>query len=215
MRLHAPNEYLHVFNRGMHKQPVFRIEADYIRFLFLSLTFQGKATIKNVSREIKQNVQSSTLHIDAELEKDILKNRIVELVTFCLMPNHFHLVVHELIEGGISKYMQRIMTAYTKYFNLRHDKTGHLFQGRYKSVLIDNDKQLMHLSAYIHKNPIEIGWRGKEDKYPWSSYQDYVVKNRFGNLLVTDVVTKRFEEEKGKLSYKKFVSTSPAKELFS
>ncbi|MEX2007277.1 MAG: transposase [Candidatus Levyibacteriota bacterium] len=213
MRLHAPNEYLHVFDRGMQKQPIFEIKADYIRFLFLILTFQGDAVIKNISREIKQSVQSSTLHIDAELEKDILKNRAVELISFCLVPNHFHLIVHELVEGGISKYMQRVMTAYTKYFNLRHGKSGHLFQGRYKSVLISNDRQLMHTSAYIHKHPVEIGWKGKEEKYPWSSYQDCIGENRFGSLLITDIIIKRFEEEKGSFSYKKFVSSSPAKEM--
>jgi len=213
MRLHAPNEYLHIFDRGIQKQPVFEIEADYLRFLFLILTFQGEAVIKNISREIKRSVQSRTLHIDTGLEKEILKNRMVELVAFCLVPNHFHLMVRELVDDGVSKYMQRVLTAYVKYFNLRHNKSGYLFQGKYKSVLIADDRQLMHTSAYIHKHPAEIGWRKREDQYPWSSYQDCIGKNRFGDLLVTEIITERFTEEKGKFSYKKFVSTSPAKEV--
>jgi len=213
--MHAPDEYLHVFDRGMQKQPIFKIEADYLRFIFIILTFQGEHVVKNISREIKQTVQSSTLHsfgIEEDLEKDILKNRMVELVAFSLMPNHFHLLVRELVDNGLSKYMQRVMTAYTKYFNLRHTRSGHLFQSRYKSVLINSDKQLMHVSAYIHKNPAEIGWRGKEEKYPWCSYQDYLGENRFRNLLVTDVVMERFRDEK-RSSYKEFVSSSPAKEI--
>lgn len=213
MRQHAPEEYFHIFNRGMQKQPIFVIQPDYLRFLFLILTFQGEAVIKNISREIESSVQSRTLHIDVELESEILKNRMVELVAFCLVPNHFHLILRELVEDGISKYMQRVSTAYVKYFNLRHNKSGYLFQGKYKSVHIDSDRQLMHTSAYIHKHPMELGWGGKEDRYPWSSYQDYIEKNRFGDLLVTDVVMERFREEKGVSSYRKFVSSSPAKEI--
>jgi len=216
MRLSAPDEYLHIFDRGMQRQPIFEIEADYIRFLFLILTFQGETVIQNISRKIQESVQSPTLNtlcIDPDLEKEILKKRMVELVAFCLVKNHFHLLVHELVENGVSKYMQRVLTAYVKYFNLRHDKSGYLFQGKFKSVLIEDDRQLMHTSAYIHKHPGEIGWKGKEEKYPWSSYQDYIGENRFGSLLITDIITQRFIEEKDSSGYREFVSTSPAKEL--
>ena len=213
MRLHAPGEYQHIFNRGMQKQPIFETDRDRLRFLFLILTFQGEAVIKNVSREVEQSVQSSTLHIGDKLREEILKDRMVELVLFCLAPNHFHIVVRELVDDGISKYMQRILTAYTKYFNTRHEKSGHLFQGSYKSVHIEDDRQLMHTSAYIHKHPSEMsGWLGREDKYPWSSYQDCIEENRFGELLLTDVITERYIKDKGISSYRKFVASSPAKE---
>src|SRR3990167_8808008 len=132
---HAPEEYYHIYNRGMQKQPIFETDKDRLRFLFLLFVFQGKDSIKNISREIKQSVQSSTLHIKPELEKEVLKNRTIELVSFCLMP---------------------------KYFNVRHQKSGHLLQGSYKSVLMEDDVQLMHTSAYIHKNPRELtSWRGR------------------------------------------------------
>ena len=213
MRLQAPGEYFHIYSRGVHKQTIFEIEADYIRFLFLLLTFQGKLVIRNIGREIKQNVRSRTLNIDVELKKDILRDRNVELVAFCFMPNHFHLLVRELNENGISRYMQRVLTAYAKYFNLRHDKSGYLFQGRYQSVHIDNDRQLMHTSAYIHKNPAEIGLRGKEDEYPWSSYQDYVGVNRFGDLLAIGIIADRFSEKENRSDYRSFVSSSQTKEI--
>lgn len=209
---HAPEEYYHVYNRGMQKQPIFETDKDRLRFLFLLLVFQGKNSIKNISREIKQHVQSSTLHIGPELEKEILENRTVELVSFCLMPNHFHLQILEKTEGGIAKYMQRILTAYTKYFNIRHQKSGHLLQGSYKSVLMEDDLQLMHTSAYIHKNPCELkGWKGKEEEYPWSSFQDYVLLNRWGKLLSTDIILDRANDDNA-ISYSDFVKTSPAKE---
>ena len=209
---HAPEEYYHIYNRGMQKQPIFETDKDRLRFLFLLLVFQGKNSIKNISREIKQNVQSSTLHILPELEEDILKNRTVELVSFCLMPNHFHLQILEKEEGGIAKYMQRVLTAYTKYFNLRHQKSGHLLQGPYKSVLMENDLQLIHVSVYIHKIPNEFTqWKEKYEKYPWSSLQDYVFKNRFGKLLSPDIILGRYEKNKAG-SYRNFVKTSLAKE---
>jgi putative transposase len=209
---HAPGEYYHVFNRGMHKQDVFKNDTDRLRFLFLVLIFQGEVVLKNISREVRQNVQSSTLHINRDLENDALKSRAVELVSFCLMPNHFHLIIKELKDGAIAKYMQRLLTAYTKYFNTKYDHTGHLFQGSYKSVWISDDRQLMHLSAYIHKNSRELkNWKGREGFYPWSSYQDYLSANRFGELLATGVVMDRYKKDEH--AYEKFVKTSLAKEF--
>lgn len=214
MRIQAPGEYVHIYNRGMQKQPIFETDSDRFRFLFLALTFQGEHVIKNVSRELKESVLNSILHIDADLIKEVLKNRMVEVVNFCLMPNHFHFLLRELKDKGIAKYMQRLLIAYTKYFNKRHNKSGHLFQGSYKSVHVGNDEQLMYLSAYIHKNPSEIrGWNGKEDRFPWSSYPDCLNPNRFGNLLVTDIITERFIENKGMGTYREYVATSPAKEI--
>ncbi|OIO29678.1 hypothetical protein COX93_01180 [Candidatus Nomurabacteria bacterium CG_4_10_14_0_2_um_filter_30_12] len=214
---HAPEEYYHIYNRGMQKQPIFETDKDRIRFLFLLLAFQGRNSIKNISREIKESVQSSTLHIKTELEKEIIEDRTVELLSFCLMPNHFHLLLLEKEDGGIAKYMQRVLTAYTKYFNLRHQKSGHLLQGSYKSVWIENDIQLMHTSAYIHKNSNELsGWGKNENKYPWSSFQDYINTNRWGKLLSTDIILNRFDNKEVNIkNYKEFVKTSTAKEKLS
>ena len=83
----------------------------------------------------------------------MITSRYVELVSFAFIPNHFHLIVHEKKENGISQYMQRILNAYTKYFNAKYKKTGHLFQGPFKAVHTESNEQLLHLSAYIHRNP--------------------------------------------------------------
>lgn len=210
---HAPEEFYHVYNRGMQKQAIFESDRDRLRFLFLLLSFQGKDIIPNISRTLKKYVQSSTLNITRDFVEEILKERMVELVAFCLMPNHFHLILCEKKEGGIAKYMQRVLTAYTKYFNTRHNKTGHLFQGSYKSVHIEGDEQLMYTSAYIHKNPIELTeWKNKLEKYPWSSYQDFILMNRWDDLLSRDILLERYSDLKSNDSYRKFVETSPAKE---
>lgn len=207
----APEEYYHVYNRGIQKQIIFRNDSDRFRFLFLLLVLQGGVQVKNISREVKQSVQNRILHIDSELVDDVVKNRSVELVLFCFMPNHFHIMVKEIEEGGIAKYMQRVLIAYTKYFNTKYEVSGHLFQSSYKSILMEDDVQLMHLSAYIHKNPSELQeWKGREEHYLWSSYHDCLFENRFEKLLVPDIVMDRYEKEK--TAYKKFVVTSKAKE---
>ena len=127
------------------------------------------------------------------------------------MPNHFHLLLREKEEGGIGRYMQRVLVGYTKYFNAKYETAGHLFQGRYKAVLVKDDDQLMHLSAYIHRNPRELkAWKGKEERYPYSSLQDYVDKNRWGNLISPDIIAGRFANTPDS-NYRDFVRSSPAK----
>jgi putative transposase len=140
----------------------------------------------------------------------IEKNRYVELVNISLMPNHFHLLVKEIEEGGISRYMQRVLNSYTKYFNTKYGKSGHLFQGPYKIVHIETNEQLLYLSAYIHRNPRSLEkWKNKESKYPWSSFQDCLGENRWGNLLKHDIVTGQFSIPS---DYREYVNTSGAKD---
>lgn len=205
----APGEYYHIFNRGMSKQLIFHDDRDRRRFLFLILYFQSPTVFQKISRSIKLFVQHSVLDID--ITKEIVKKRFVELNSFCLMPNHFHLIVKEVEENGIARYMQRVLNSYTKYYNTKYDKSGHLFQGPYKAVHIKNNNQLLYLSCYIHRNPRELKeWFNKESDYQWSSYQDCVNKNRFEELLVLDIINGQFKNKK---EYDEFVKTSPAKLL--
>ena len=105
--------------------------------------------------------------------------------------------------------MQRVLTAYSKYYNTKYNKSGHVFQGPYRFVHIDNDRQLLHLSAYIHRNPREIRtWFKREGKYFWSSYQDFIKENRWKELLIPHIVVGQF---RSKDEYEYFVRTSPAK----
>ncbi len=209
----TPNEYYHIFNRGMSKQKIFLEKRDWIRFLFLILYFQSPITFNNISRSTKHFVKHSVFNIDKKQILEIVQNRFVELTTFCLMPNHFHLIIKDNSSDGdgISHYMQRVLNSYTKYFNTKYKKSGHLFQGPYKAVHIEKNFQLLHLSAYIHKNPIELSkWNKNIYNYPWSSLQDYNIKNRWGNLIKLEIITEQFNT---KNSYKKFVETSTAKDV--
>lgn len=146
---------------------------------------------------------------------NVLEGRMVELVAFCLMGNHYHLLVRELAEGGIARYMQRVGDAYSKYFNAKYQMPGHVFAGRYKAVHVQDNRQLMYLSAYIHRNPRELkGWKDMEDQYPWSSLTDYVNENRWGGLLAQEIILDQFEGTRGS-NYADFVKTNTAKEVES
>jgi putative transposase len=204
------DEYYHILNRGNGKQSIFLEERDTIRFLFSILYFQSPINLFNISRQVNYFTKHQEFKISENVIKEILSNRYVELVAFILMPNHFHLILKEAGENGISKYMQRILNSHTKYFNTKNKISGHLFQGPFKSIHIEDDPQLLYLSAYIHNNIKDLkGWVGKEDAYPWSSFQDYIGKNRWGDLLKTNIIKKQFPDNN---RYKSFIENSGAKE---
>lgn len=203
------DEYYHVYNRGTHKRIIFHDTADYVRFLFLILFLQSPLVFDQVSRFVHRFVKHRVFDIDADDISQIVSGRYVELISFCLMPNHFHLTLREAEEGGIARYMQRVLNGYTKYYNAKYEVSGHLFQGPYKAVHIEDNDQLLYLSTYIHRNPRELAdWKNNEQKYEWSSYQDYIGENRWGDILPTSLILEQF---KTKNEYEKFVHTSIAK----
>lgn len=208
----AENKYFHVFGRGTNKEKIFIDEKDQARFIFLITHFQSPIKIYNVSWYTGAFIKNGSFNFNVKNNgaEKILKKRSVELVAFVLMPNHFHILIKNLEDKVLSVYMHRILTAYSKYFNAKYNKKGHVFEGPFGAVMVENNTQLLHLSAYIHKNPKEIKeWANNYDKYPYSSYQDYISSNRWGDLLVTDIILKQFKDW---VKYRDFVSTSTAKE---
>ena len=207
----APGEHYHIYNRGNDKRLIFLSKSDYIRFLFLVLYFQSEKTFNNLGFYTSFFKKNNSFNVSEKTIKKIIESRKVNLLNFSLMPNHFHLTLEEKIEGGISYYMQRVLNAYTKYFNTKYKKGGHLFQGPFQAVHVEDNKQLLYLSAYIHKNPHGLKeWQKKEEKYPWSSLQDYLFENRWGKLLKPEIILEQFNKNS---EYKKFIKTSSAKEL--
>ena len=203
----ANREFYHVYNRGVEKRNIFLDDKDKWRFLTLLLILQGRAFIPQMGRLIpivKHSMLDNKVKLeDNEYFKDTLTTRMVELVCFCMMPNHFHLILQQLQDGGISSFMQRLGDSYTKYFNIRYERTGHLFGGTFQSRHIDQNEYLTYLSAYIHMNPRELkAWRKKEIQYPWSSFQDYEKRNRLGLFLNAFIVIDQFQQD----DYKNFVT---------
>jgi len=203
-------EYYHIYNRGNRKQPLFHEKIDVQRFLLLIILLQSPLKIENLNRILADSFQGSALSSPFNISQEIIRQRYVELVNFCIMSNHFHLTVKEVMEDGIRRYLHRLQTSYVRYFNIKYRRSGHLFQGKYRAVHITNDEQLVYLSAYIHLNPRDmVRWKNKEDQYPWSSFQDYVQKNRWGRLLSNQIVLEQCKN----INYKQFVYQTGAKQI--
>lgn len=207
--------YYHIYNRGYGKQDVFLKESDYARFLLALLCFQAPLILPNLNRRLSfvqlPVLNKEGIYLEEVEVREIVLNRFIEVVSFALMPNHFHAIVRPVNNSGVSQHMQRVLNSYTKFFNKKYDRTGHLFQGPYQIVPIETNEQLLYLSAYIHRNPRELrGWDSLEHRYPWSSYQDYLGKNRWGELLKRDIILDQFSTTN---EYHDLVKNSGAKEL--
>ncbi|MFT5036599.1 MAG: putative transposase [Candidatus Azotimanducaceae bacterium] len=203
--------FYHVYNRGDQKQKLFLEKSDYVRFLFLLLHLQSPELVTRTERRVGDFLKRGTFKIPEKEIEEIVASRYVDIINFCVMPNHFHMTVHTKTDTGLSRYMHRISNAYAKYFNTKYERTGHVFQGTYKAKIIDTDQQLNYLSAYIHNNPHELShWKNRAHTYPWSSFQDYQ-SNRWGQLLQPQII---LDNVKSFTEYNDFVKESGAKQDF-
>lgn len=201
-------EYYHLYTRGVGKKNIFLDNRDYARFLFCILYFQYDKNFYNVSDAVTRYLNTGSFS-SPKTAAPQENARDAEIVTFALMPNHVHLIVREVKEGGIARLMKRALGGYAKYFNTKYKVSGHLFQGAYNAVHIEDNDQLLYVSAYIHRNPRELrGWKNREEKYPWSSFSDYTKTNRWNDLLKTDIILDQFSN---KSLYREFMNTSTAK----
>ncbi|OGD95728.1 hypothetical protein A3F02_00040 [Candidatus Curtissbacteria bacterium RIFCSPHIGHO2_12_FULL_38_9b] len=165
----ANGEYYHLFNRGVERRPVFTNKREFLRAVALINFYRfDKPSLRYskflaLSEEQKPNFLAS------------LDEKTVEVIAFCLMGNHFHFLVKQVKDNGISKFMANFMNSYTKYFNTKYQRVGPLFQGAFKAVHIESDEQLLHLSRYIHLNPVSSFMVKPQElkDYQWSSYPDY------------------------------------------
>ncbi len=182
----SEDEFYHVYNRGVEKRLIFRSDKDKQRFLKLLYVCNRD---KKVDFKEVANLQYS------EIEKC---DPIVAIGAYCLMGNHFHLLLKEIKKGGISSFMSKLSTAYVMYFNKKYNRTGPLFQGRFKAEHCVRDEHLKYLYAYIHLNPVKIicpNWKTEGiddfkvtrkhlDSYMFSSYHDYLGVKREESLIL-------------------------------
>jgi len=212
----STNDYVHAYNRGVDKRIVFNTSGDYARFIHtLYLSNDIEYTAINYKR--LNNVESSTLNMGDVFH--VHSGRyLVDILCFCLMPNHYHLLLKQLVDGGISKFMQRVNTAYTNFFNLKNNRSGSLFEGRYKYKIITSDEYLLYLSQYIHLNPIKLidpDWKIKGvsdwkqsntflETYKWSSYKDYIGIKNFPSIIKQDFLMEYYRTPE---EYKKFINS--------
>jgi len=146
----APESYYHVYARGLSKQPIFHETSDYTYFLHLFSRYLSKRTSISTTGVPYPNYRSN-----------------IELLSYCLMTNHFHILLYQQNSGAMSSFMKSVLSSYTRYFNLKYKGTGTIFESTYKAVRIDNDSYLQHITRYIHLNPRY--W----ERYKYSSLKYY------------------------------------------
>ncbi|MEA1929689.1 MAG: transposase [Patescibacteria group bacterium] len=186
----APGEYYHIYNRGNDRRSIFLSGKDRDRFLALLYVCNSGEVL-----HLSDYPQTSLLKLLSLPRSSVL----ADIGAYCLMPNHFHLLVRENEEGGISRLMQKLLTAYTMYFNRKHQHTGSLFEGRFRARHVSDDRHLQYLFAYIHLNPVKVrdpdNWEKKTildtdeavrflNTYPYSSFLDYLGRNRGEGAII-------------------------------
>lgn len=147
------NKHYHVLGRGVNKEKIFVDDRDKARFIFLITHFQSPIKIYNVAWRAESFLKKGSFGTKENRIDEIIKKRSVELAAFALMPDSFHLAVRNLEDGILSVYMHRVLTAYSKYFNAKYHKKGHVFEGPFGAICIKDNDQLTYLSDYIGRNP--------------------------------------------------------------
>ncbi|OGG51082.1 hypothetical protein A3C18_03725 [Candidatus Kaiserbacteria bacterium RIFCSPHIGHO2_02_FULL_54_11b] len=210
-------ELYHCLNRGVDKRIIFTDNRDRARFVHDMYEFNDVRPALNVGRSSMSDIVSQSL---------LERRRIVQIHGWCVMGNHYHLLLSELQDGGISLFLRKLNVGYARYFNDRHRRVGTLFQGRTKKILINSDAHFLHILHYIHLNPLDFlkgyeRWRdfriknsrtalGYLEQYRWSSYLDYCRKKNFPSIITTELfgdVFKNYPKTIG--SYLKDIELAP------
>jgi putative transposase len=177
----------HVYNRGNDKRSIFKDDDDYRVFL----SYLKYCLSEEVDDETRAFVESN---MKTERPRRLNLFNEVELISYCLMPNHFHLQLYQKSSDGISKLTKSVMTGYVAYFNSKYKKSGRLFQGVYKAVQIGSDNLSIHVSRYIHLNPIDLPHQF--DEYDYSSYKYYSGAHTTPDWLKNEKVISNFKNVK-------------------
>lgn len=213
------DEIYHIVIRAVGDTVIFNNENDFYRGIFSLYEFNNKEPVsiwqrrqqRKAEKLVEKAIAGSDLAIIAgsdlaitlqgpTLQRTPERDLLVEILAFCLMPNHIHLVLRQLKEGGISQFMQKIGTGYAVYFNKKYRRKGHLFN-RFKAIHIKTNEQLQNVFVYVHTNPlslIEPGWKENgiknldkavkflEEEYRWSSYFDFLERKNFPSLIIKE-----------------------------
>ncbi|MCD6429536.1 transposase [bacterium] len=216
-------EIYHVVSRAVEGVLLFKEEKDYFRMIHDLFEFNDENptdwTYRQFYEKRSRSEDNESHSEECSEEKNKRKRKLlVAILAFCLMPNHMHLLVKQLQEKGISKFMRKIGAGYGLYYNKKYDRSGHLFQGRYRIVHVKSEAQLQTAFVYIHTNPVSLivpNWREKgipkdqlrkvieflEKKYRWSSYLDYLGKRNFPSLTSRDFLTRIMGGKEGCREY--------------
>ncbi|MDD5433444.1 MAG: transposase [Candidatus Pacebacteria bacterium] len=199
------NEIYHITLRGIDEKRIFRDIHDYYRMIFSVYEFNNVKPVSIQHRRKERERWKNSKSLSSGIEED-KRERIVDILAFVWMPNHIHLLLNQLQEGGITKFMRKVGTGFAAYFNKKYNKSGYVFQNRFFSLRIDHNEQLKNAFTYINVNPaslVEPKWKefGIKDSdkvinflenYKWSSYQDYLGRDNFPSVTHRGFITNIF-----------------------
>ncbi len=195
------NEIYHIYNRGVDKRVIFQQDDDRVRFMHDLFEFNDEDDNPNLTQRNKKNPKKLNATVsDMRVGEHKARRPLVEILAFALMPNHFHLLVRQHAEDGVPRFMHKLGTGYTNYFNGKYTRTGCLFQGKFKAVLIKSNKQLLHIPHYIHANPLDLsnGTLAPQKflkSYRWSSHIDYCGWKNFPSITQRKFLLELFDGE--------------------
>ena len=204
-------EFYHIYSRGTDKRNIFLDGNSQKRFQLLLF-------LSNSSRHVDIRSANKGRTFDDLFGDEFSDKSLVDIGAYCLMPNHFHLLIKEKAENGISNFMKKLLTGYSMYFNTKYERTGSLFESRFKATHVNIDEYLKYLFAYIHLNPIKLlepAWKEKGiinkekavnflNKYQFSSYLDYAdVGRSVGKIINKESFPEYFEKPK---EFKEYVN---------
>lgn len=202
--------FYHVYNRGVNKDPIYRDQLDYSTFLSYLKTYLLPKDKKRLMA-ILADPDATPKEKDRSLRDLGLKNfnGRLDLFAYCLMPNHFHFLVHQTKDRDMDDFMHSLMTRYTMYFNRRHGRVGSPLQGRYKALLVTSDEQLLYLTRYIHRNPLDLTGPGPTGpglfQMQPSSYAVYLGMTKQEWVKPNEILAFFSGSKSGYNSYKSFV----------
>ncbi|MBU3978938.1 transposase [Patescibacteria group bacterium] len=193
------NQIYHVYNRGINRQPTFTNTREYKRAVESLQFYQTSSPPIKLSRYLQLEEKRGNEIIEIMTKM----NKTIKMLSYCLMPNHFHFLIKQELENGIAKFLSNFQNSYTRYFNVKHNRDGPLFLDQFKAVRMETEEQLVHLSRYIHLNP-HTGFIIKSPTdlkhYHWSSFPDYLKLG--SNSVNTEIILSMF---KNTYDYEQFV----------
>lgn len=201
------SEIYHVVIRGVGDSLVFKDINDYYRGIFSIYEFND-TKLATIRQRRKTRLELKKIYRGVTPDT---RDLLVQILTFCFMPNHIHLLLKQIKDNGITKFMRKVGTGYAGYFNKKYNRKGHLFQGRFQLIHVKNEEQLKITFVYIHTNPISLiepGWKEGGVKnpeevikflesYKWSSYADYIRKKNFPSVTDREFISEIMGGEQG------------------
>lgn len=166
-------EIYHIFNRSIAEYQIFSSKGEFSRML-QGIEYYQFDNLISLRHFLELNTTTKLGFKNKLTEIAVSKSRLVEIIAYCLMPTHIHLLLKQNLDNGITKFIGNLLNSYSKYFNIKHKRKGPLWQSKFNNVLIKTDEQLLHLTRYIHLNPTSSGLAKKPEDWIFSSYREYL-----------------------------------------